>query len=431
VCNRDVTVGSAGACVKVVTRDSGWGLLLDTVPICHGAARGERVYFTHMVTRATALNPAVLRWAREQSGLSVEDAASRIRKSWKDLAAWEAGERFPTYNQLEALAERVYHRPVALFFLPSPPDEIPPVSEFRTLPDPDKAALEPDTLLALREARAFQESVRQLSEGRNPAERLIWRDLQGFPDRVVALAGRVRDYLGVSLEEQMSWRSSREAMAEWRDRVEAAGVFVFKRSFEQRDVSGFCMHDPGFPVIFINNSTAFTRQIFTLMHELAHILFDVSGITRVDSSFVEDLSGEAGRIEVACNRFAAEVLLPESVFPWSRFSQAPYDEAVAEVAVRFKVSREVILRRLLDAGHVSRSEYREKTWEWFLEYQTAERGAGGNYYNTQAAYLGKAFLDLAFSQFHAGRVSLPELADHLGIKARNVGRLEETVLARR
>lgn len=361
----------------------------------------------------------------------MEDAASRIAKSATDLAAWEAGERFPTYNQLEALAERVYRRPVALFFLPSPPDEAPPASDFRTLPDPEKESLEPDTLLALREARVLRESARELGGGQNPAERQIWRDLHASPGDVLGLARQAREYLGISLADQTSWRSTREAMGAWRDRVEAAGVFVFKRSFEQRDVSGFCLDDPEFPIIVINNSTAFSRQIFTLLHELAHILFDVSSITRVDTSFIDRLTGEAGRIEVACNRFAAELLIPEDTFPWSDFAERPYDQSVGNVARRFNVSREVVLRRLLDAGRVTSAEYRAKVWEWFQEHQGMDRGAGGNYYNTQAAYLGRAFLDLAFSQFYAGRVSLPELADHLGVKARNVGRLEETLLARR
>jgi len=392
---------------------------------------GPGCTFLIMVTRATAVNPDILRWAREQSGLTTEDAASRIAKSEEDLAAWEAGERFPTYNQLEALAERVYHRPVALFFLPNPPDEPPPVSDFRTLPDIEKESLEADTLLALREARALQESARDLAEGANPAERKVWRDLHGLASDPLTLAAQVRDYLGVDLDTQAAWRSSREAMGEWRDRIEAAGVFVFKRSFDQRDVSGFCLDDDEFPVIVVNNSTAFSRQIFTLLHELGHILFGVSGITKVDSSFVDRLAGESGRIEVACNRFAAEVLVPDEAFPWPVFAQPPYDEALAEVARHFKVSREVVLRRLLDAGRVSAAEYRGKVWEWFQEYQNRERGSGGNYYNTQAAYLGRAFLDLAFSRFYAGRLSLPELAAHLGVKARNVGRLEETMLARK
>jgi Zn-dependent peptidase ImmA (M78 family) len=264
-----------------------------------------------MATRATALNPAVLRWAREQIGLSVEDAASRISKAPEDLQAWENGEAYPTFNQLESLAERVYKRPVALFFLPAPPAEPPPTSEFRTLPELERESLEPDTLLALREARAFRESLRELTGGRNPAERRIWRDLRAADRDGERLARRVREYLAVDLDTQTSWGSTRQAMIEWRAVVEAVGVFVFKRSFQQREVSGLCLDDEEFPLLLINNSTASSRQIFTLFHELAHILFDVSGVTTVDTSFVERLTGDARRIEIACNRFAAEFLVPQ------------------------------------------------------------------------------------------------------------------------
>lgn len=384
-----------------------------------------------MVTRATAANPNLLRWARVQAGLSVGEAAARIGKKPQDLTAWETGNAAPTYNQLEALAERVYKRPVALFFLPQPPDEEPLTSDFRTLPDPEKEALEADTRFALREARAFMDSVRQLSGGRNPAKCQVWRDVRGTPDGVVALARQAREYLGITPDKQVSWSSTREAMIRWRDAVEDSGIFVFKRSFKQDDVSGFCFDDSEFPVIIINNSTPFSRQIFTLFHELAHILFDVSGVTKVDASFVDRLTGEAGRIEVACNRFAAEFLIPEAMFPWSDFSQAPFDEPIAEAATRFKVSREVILRRLHDAGRISQAEYAAKVREWHEEYRAIDRGSGGNYYATQAAYLGRAFLNLAFSQFYAGNVSLPELADHLRIKARNIDRFEEFILARK
>ena len=364
-------------------------------------------------------------------GLSQEEAGSRVGKSADDIQQWEAGTRFPTYNQLEALAERVYKRPVALFFLPAPPDEVPPTSEFRTLPAPERESLEPDTLLALREAFAFRASVRELTGGTNPAPRQIWKDLTGTTDAVGQLAGRTRDYLGVTLEEQSRWRSTQVAMGHWRDVVEAVGLFVFKRSFKQREVSGFCFDDPEFPIIVVNNSSAFSRQIFTLFHELAHVLFDVSGVTKVDSSFVDLMTREAGRIEVACNRFAAEFLMPEANFPWVDFRQGPFDDSIEAAASRFNVSREVVLRRLLDAGMVTEAAYRQQVQEWYEEFQQADRGTGGNYYNTQAAYLGGAFLDLAFSEYFAGTVSLPQLAEHLGIKARNLGRLEETVLARR
>src|SRR5687768_14085816 len=113
-------------------------------------------------TRATAVNPRLLVWARERAGLALTDAASRIGKSAEALEAWEQGRSHPTYLQLEALAERVYQRPVALFFLPEPPAEEPVRRQFRTLPDIEIEALSSDTRFALRDARAFQESLREL-----------------------------------------------------------------------------------------------------------------------------------------------------------------------------------------------------------------------------------------------------------------------------
>jgi len=71
-----------------------------------------------MVERATAVNPAILVWARERAGLSVGEVASRLGKEPEIVTAWEAGEAFPAYGQLEQLAEMLYKRPVALFFLP-------------------------------------------------------------------------------------------------------------------------------------------------------------------------------------------------------------------------------------------------------------------------------------------------------------------------
>ena len=82
----------------------------------------------------TGINPDVLRWARERSGLSVADVARKFSKSLDAISGWEAGETSPTYVQLEKLAYQVYKRPVAIFFFPKPPEEPDKISEFRTLP---------------------------------------------------------------------------------------------------------------------------------------------------------------------------------------------------------------------------------------------------------------------------------------------------------
>ena len=63
-------------------------------------------------------------------------------------------------------------------------------------------------------------------------------------------------------------------MKGWRTAIEDAGVYVFKNTFKQENVSGFCLYDAEFPLIYVNNSTAKTRQSFTILHELGHLLFE-------------------------------------------------------------------------------------------------------------------------------------------------------------
>lgn len=382
-----------------------------------------------MTNRATGFNPALLRWARERAGMSLAEAAVRIGKAPGVLQAWEAGEQAPTYLQLERLAEKIYHRPVALLFFPEPPAEETPTGEFRTVPEFDLDSLAPDTHYAIRDARAYLTSIRELAAGREPVERLITREIRASLNvQPGELAARVRNYLGITIEQQFSWPSTRVGMRAWRDAVEAAGVFVIKRSFKQEEVAGFCLFDPQYPLIMVNNSHGFTRQTFTLIHELGHLLFGVSTIAKTGRGYVDRFTGEAQRIEVACNQFAADVLVPPDAFADALGRGQTDLSAIPQLAELFRVSREVILRRFHDRGLVTSSTYSRLVEEWASE-QRVEGGSGGNYYATQAAYLGNALLRLAFGQYHAGNITVDQLGEHLNIKAGNVGKLEEYLLA--
>jgi Zn-dependent peptidase ImmA (M78 family)/DNA-binding XRE family transcriptional regulator len=386
-----------------------------------------------MTERATAVNPDILRWARERAGYSADDVAAKLGVRVDTIFSWEDHSASPTFRQLEQLAEVVYKRPIALFFFPEAPAEPVPSTQFRTLPASELDDLAPDTLYALREALGFQASLRELTNNHNPAERLILRDVRGRLDVPIPnLASAVRGVLGISLQEQWSWDSVEDAFKRWRRALESAGVFVFKRAFKQEGISGFCLHDETFPVLMINNSTAQARQVFTLFHELAHLLFSTGGITKDDGRYLSSLTDTNRRIEIACNQLATEILVPESTFPWADVPQMGWETSVGLLADRYRVSREVILLRLVDRGLVDQRTYEASARRWNQEFRLARAGragGGGNYYATQAAYLGERYLRMTFAQYNAGRLSLSELAGHLGIKAKNVPRLEDFLVS--
>ncbi len=383
--------------------------------------------------RASGIVPAVLRWARERAGYSVEDVARRMKKDSSDIDAWETGAGAPTYVQLEKLAYEIYKRPLAIFYFPEPPQEEQPQRRFRSLPEEDIATLDPDTLYALREARARQLDLMELTAGVNPAERRIFEDVQlsYHDDAPVDGASQVREYLGVTAEEQAEWRSYDEALKEWRRRVQDAGVWVFKRPFRQSDVAGFCYVHDELPIVYLNNSQPKVRQIFTLFHELAHVLLGFNHIERSDVTYyLRFLEGEDHRKEVACNRFANEFLVPTDDFMKHAAAWQRDDESLGRLSERYFVSREVILRKYRDRGWVDSSFYRDTVERWRSEGEGMENrpsGRGGNFYHTKATYLGEKYLELAFKGYYRGSYGLEELASYLDVKASQVIGLESSL----
>jgi len=386
-----------------------------------------------MANYAIGVNPQILRWAREKAGYSLEEVALSLKKDTQVIASWESGEQPPTYGQLEKLAYSLYKRPIALFFFPEPPEELDPRDSFRTLPDSEFESLLPDTLHAIREAQATQMALYELTGGRNPCERIIFRDLGLDPhEDAMESAQLVREYLGVSLQEQYSWKSAEQALEKWREVVQDRGVFVLKRAMKQRDVSGFCLLDDEFPLIYLNNSTTKTRQLFSVFHELAHILLGTAGLTKVDDRFVFRLVGTSRAVEVFCNRFSGELLVPSDDFERRLVRDVPIEDLVDRLADHYSVSREVILRKLLDGGIVDQAYYERMVQEWHQSYRE-RRGTGtggGNYYANQYAYLGQRYLELAFGKYYEGACSIHQLADYLNIKAKNVPAFEQFFLSR-
>lgn len=381
-----------------------------------------------MANTLEGIQPSVLRWARASQGYSIDDVALHLKRDPDEILAWETGQSAPTYAQLEKLAYSLYKRPLAVFFLPEPPPEPDVKQEFRTLPDFEIDQLAADTRYQLRLAHALQISLRELNDGVNLASRLIFRDIElTAKANIKKVAVAIRSYLNISLGDQASWKSSDDALKTWRNAIEESGIYVFKHALKQKSISGFCLADHEFPIIYLNNSTTKTRQIFSLFHELAHLLLNVNAITKLDVSYIEYLPKKEQNIEKFCNALAAELLIPSVDFEEQlKSTKSISDVFIQELARRYHVSREAVLRRLLDRGLVEQSYYEAKANQWAGEAKNG--GSGGDYYATQATYLGEHYLQLVFSKHYQGKLTLEQAADYLGVRTKSVAGLEEMLL---
>jgi transcriptional regulator with XRE-family HTH domain len=238
-------------------------------------------------------------WARERNRLSVEDLAVLMKKESSEIRKWEAGTEVPSYAHLEALYRHL-KVPLALFFFPEPPPIEDPVSKFRRLPDYEFRRMSRDTMQMIRVAQGYQESLVELAPD-GAHKRKLFRDLSYKGKTVRELATKTREYLGITLKKQIAFRSPEEAFKSWRHSLEGGGIFTFKDSLEDRFISGFCLLHEEFPIVFINNSNAFSRQLFSLIHELGHIIFEIHGVTDIDERYLEYMSAREKAVEIKCN----------------------------------------------------------------------------------------------------------------------------------
>lgn len=380
-----------------------------------------------MANFARGVNPEIIEWARIMAGYSINEVAQSMKKDPELILSWENGEAVPTYNQLERLAYTLYKRPLALFFFPAPPEEISPSEAFRTLPSQQLEQLQPDTRHAIRNTQAIQLALADATGGRNPSRRLIISDIKVDPNSSLPnILLEIREYLGVTFENQINVGNTSNALDLWRAAVEDSGIFIIKRPMKQGDISGFCLYNKEFPIICINSSTSKTRQIFSIFHELAHLLIKSSGVTFRSTRYIEFLDAGDRSVEIFCNMFAAEFLVPSPDFE-KQIRLEPFSyELVKQLAKRYKVSREVILRKFLDRGMISSNEYEEKALEWIEEYRKWKEGRspGGDYYATQASYWGDKILSIYFGNYFQGKISVEQLADNLNMKVSSVLGLE-------
>lgn len=384
-----------------------------------------------------SVKPAVLVWARESMGRTIEEVAAHLGESEKLVNEWEAGQKQPPLYQLKALA-RYYRRPLAAFFLPNPPEEPSLPKDFRTLPEESEIPLSPKTRLAMRQARRLQSIASELKED-GDSDFLALVGHAEISDDPEALAWKVRAVLGISLEEQLSWEKDTDAMDRWKRSVESLGILVFQMPMPLEEARAFSFTDGGLPVIVINTKDALKARVFSLFHELGHILLNEGGICDPSKFGGEESSKKVRSIEAFCNFFAGAVLIPRESLLCHRsiVGKAPYYEwperTLGTISNDFKVSKEVVLRRLLIAGLTSREFYSLKHNEWMRKEKKPDSAKGkGIKRDIPKECLqrnGAPLTSLVLDSYRNDRITTSDVADYLGIRVKHIPRIERLLEA--
>lgn len=360
------------------------------------------------------VKPELLRWARERAG---RDVAS-LSKPFPSLEAWERGEVQPTLKQLERFA-RATHTPIGYLFLPEPPVERLPIPDLRTVAGEYAGRPSPDLLDTLYLCQQRQEWYRDFarSMGEVPLPFVGSVDLA---DDVEGAAARIRTALNFDVEERRQARTWTEALRLFIGQADALGVLVMvsgvvgsnnRRKLDPQEFRGFALADDLAPLVFINGSDTKAAQMFTLAHELAHIWLGRSAVSDAQATRVPD-----HQVEGWCNRVAAELLVPLALM---RAQYTAGDDLRAELdrlARHFKVSTLVVLRRIHDAGALSREQLWQEYDRELERLRALPKGSGGDFYLTQPTRVSRRFARALFESTFEGRTSFIAAFRMLGLK---------------
>jgi Zn-dependent peptidase ImmA (M78 family)/transcriptional regulator with XRE-family HTH domain len=389
-----------------------------------------------------AITPAVLTWARQTAGFSLAEAARRLKITEERLAAWEDPNNAdaPSIPQLRKLAA-LFKRPLAVFYLPEAPPRFAVMRDLRRLPGTGARSYSPAVQLEIRAANERRELALELAAD-------LEQEVQKFTltatmeEDAETVGARIRTVLGVTMDLQLHWRDNegRAGFNAWRNRIENLGVLVFQTTrFPSNEASGFAIVAETLPVIAVNRNDALTRRTFSLLHELAHLMIRVSGVSELATDV--NRPPEDQRIEVFCNSVAAAALIPRDVLladarvvVQGTRSEQWSDAEIRDLADQFGVSREALLRRLLTLNRTTEAFYARKRAQFIAEFdesqkrkkeKAAESEMKRNMPQETVSNFGRRLVNMLLDNYHQDRMTLSEVSGYLGLKVKHVPRLEE------
>ncbi len=368
------------------------------------------------------ITPNVLKWARESARMTEETAAAKVYVTVERLKEWEEGINQPTIRQAQTLA-KAYKRPFALFFLPEVPQDFQPLQDFRKSGSKE---LTTSSVFIIREIQQKQSWISDVYE-ENKEDKLPFIGRFSIKDNPQQVAADILETLNIK---PASYKTD-NPIKEWIDAAESNGIFVSRTSFihsrlklDSQELQGFAIADPYAPFVLVNSEDWNAPQLFTLVHELAHIWIAETGISNEIEPEIKN-KDKYHPVELFCNKVASNALMPKEIVLSLDSSSFKSSKDVFQAAKQFGVSSFALLVRVLNLNIISIPVYQKlkKQADYdFAEYlkkkeekkakQEKGKTGGPNYFLLQLNRNSRLFTQTVLDYFRGGFIE-PTLASNL------------------
>lgn len=327
------------------------------------------------------VTPTVLSWARQLDRFTLDEVAGKMKVPVESVQDWENGSAYPSLKQAKDLA-KLYRVPFAYFFLPSEPmgklKRIEKV-DYRTFGNiGDSFIISRELRWLFRDVEDRRDAVLELFE----MEKREPKPFQFQADQTMtshAIAAILRDALNLSESCQKRFRRAEVALSYCVNELEKKDVLIFQASkINPTEMRGMSAAYDVLPYIVLNRKDEYSARLFTLCHELAHIVLRSSGICNEAS----EQGQSSNKMELLCNEIAGLTLVPDDMIKNHMSTQkirlSGFDDAyVIELSRDFAVSTQVIIHRLWKTGVITTDFYYATLKRYIEEYNLRPKKEGG------------------------------------------------------
>jgi Zn-dependent peptidase ImmA (M78 family)/DNA-binding XRE family transcriptional regulator len=365
------------------------------------------------------VTPFILKWARMLDNISVEAVAKHLQVKPEQIYEWENGTQYPTMRQAKQLAQK-YRVPFAYFFLSEIPQKAkrPKYSDYRTLSNIVTPDLSREMLFLLRDIMERREVLLELftTLGYKTIKFDDKINLEGYAEEI---SKYIRKIIHLTYDRQKQFRRSENALNYYINAFERLGIVVFQAAkIELNEMRGLSIYENVLPIIVINRKDSVNARIFTLFHELVHLLSRTPGMCN-------DTQGIFGKkpknIEALCNDIAARILVPSNLLKqqdeFMKISDNNFDDLlISNIARNFAVSREVILGRTYEMGQISRKFYGLKLHQYKQEFQRNSKIPSGDGFISPAinvgTQVGKLYARTVLTAYYQDLITPKSVSDY-------------------
>lgn len=367
------------------------------------------------------VNPVLLAWARQESGYDRERVARRLQVKEERLAAWESGERQPTFRQIEQLAAFL-RRPLSVFFLPRPPQLAPLAADYRRLPGIQPGHESPELRLALRQMLGRRENALNLMA--ELGETVPGFNLRAHLSEPAADVGaRMREASGIDALSQLDWADEWRAWNAWRAAIERLGVLVFQfPKVALAEVRGLALLRMPLPVIAINSKEIPGAKGYTVFHELAHLMLAV-GKEEKPALREDRTPAEWEKVERFAEIAASHALVPEAMLSTVignlRLRHSNWDiQDVRKIAKAFRITPLAMATRLRESEYMSWTRYNQwkADWDAHVAKLPTRRGGFASPVEKAVNRAGRPFTQLVLEALSANRLTAVDAARYLDLR---------------